>query len=57
MTNSLRTKITGKNVLGFKSITNLDIIELNRHYRIKQTLEKEKKSTYIRIKKYRNYLL
>ena len=51
MTNSLRTKITEKNKLGFKSI------KKSRQYRIKQTLQKEKKSTSIQIKKYRNYLL
>ena len=51
MTNSLRTKIAGKKQIGLK------IHQKSKQYRIKQTLQKEKKSTYIRIKKYRNYLL
>ena len=51
MTNSLRTKITEKK-------TGLKIPdEKPRQYRTKQTLQNEKKSTYIRIKKYRNYIL
>ena len=44
MTNSLRTKITEKK-------PGLKIHEIPRQYRTKQTLQKEKKSTYIRIKK------
>ena len=50
MTNSLRTKIAEKKQIGLK------IHQKSKQYRIKQTLQKEKKSTYIRIKKYRNYL-
>ena len=51
MTNSLSTKLTEKNKLGLKSM------KKPRYYRIKQTLQKENKSTYVLIKKYRNYLL
>ena len=51
MTNSLRTKIAEKKQIGLK------IHQKSKQYRIKQTLQKEKKSTYIRIKKYINYLI